>query len=104
MERSLLNIRKIQKLNSLDIRAETKVIDFLSHALKLKWQWAGHIARLTDDRWTKKVTTWTGPKGKRKRGRPKSKWSDDNCRIAGTDWVKKAETRILESSGGGLYP
>lgn len=38
----------------------------LSYAKKLKWKWAGHVARLKDERWTSRVTTWKGPIGKRR--------------------------------------
>nr|XP_032521581.1 uncharacterized protein LOC116773234 [Danaus plexippus plexippus] len=53
MERSMLNISKIQKMRHTDIRSKTKTKDALNHALKLKWKWAGHVARLQDNRRTK---------------------------------------------------
>lgn len=93
MERSILNLRKIHKVKSEDIRRKTKLTDALIHALKLKWKWAGHVSRLTDDRWTLKTTIWPGPKGKRKVGRPKSRWSNDIAQIAGKNWLKKAKDR-----------
>lgn len=57
MERSMLNIRKLQKNRHTDIRSKTKTKDALNHALKLKWKWAGHVARLQDNRRTHKVRT-----------------------------------------------
>lgn len=90
MERSVLKIRKIQKVKSEKIRQKTKVIDALQYALKQKWQWAGHIARRTDKRWTLQTTMWKGPKGKRRRGRPRKRWIDDIKTIAGSDWIRKA--------------
>ncbi|CAH2259307.1 jg10042 [Pararge aegeria aegeria] len=36
----------------------TKVTDIAQRVVKLKWQWAGHIARRTDARWGLKVLEW----------------------------------------------
>lgn len=93
MERSVLKIRKINKIKSKNIRLKTKVIDALQHALKQKWQWAGHIARCTDKRWTLGTTLWTGPGRKRKKGRPRKRWIDDIKIIAGREWQTKAKDR-----------
>lgn len=93
MERSMLNIRKIQKIRHTDIRSRTKTIDALHHALKLKWKWAGHVARLKDNRWTQKITNWKGPDGKRCRGRPFARWEEDIKKIAGPQWQRIAQNR-----------
>lgn len=93
MERSVLKIRRIQKIKSEKIRQTTKVIDALQHALRQKWRWAGHIARCTDKRWTLQATIWNGPEGKRKRGRPRKRWIDEIKAIAGSHWRKKATDR-----------
>lgn len=50
----MLNIKRINKIRHRKIRSITK-------AVALKWKWAGHIARLQDQRWTIKVTEWRGP-------------------------------------------
>ncbi|CAH2258541.1 jg12373 [Pararge aegeria aegeria] len=93
MERSMLNIKKLHKKRHIKIRSATKIIDALSYAKKLKWKWAGHVARLTDHRWTKTVTTWRGPPGKRYRGRPCTRWDDDIKKIAGPQWIQIAQDR-----------
>lgn len=93
IERSMLNIRKIQKIRHTKIRNMTKATDALRHAQKLKWQWAGHIARLQDERWTKKITMWEGPKGKRHKGRPHTRWEDDMTKTAGPRWLQLAQDR-----------
>ncbi|XP_045455664.1 uncharacterized protein LOC123665395 [Melitaea cinxia] len=86
MERSILNIRKVQKVRSKVIRQKTKITDALTQALKLKWQWAGHVSRYTDSRWTIITTRWKGPIGKRRVGRPKRQWADDITQLLGKDW------------------
>jgi hypothetical protein len=93
MERSITNIKKTQKIRHSIIRNKTNVIDAVTYAMKLKWKWAGHVARMQDKRWTKNVTSWAGPSGKRKRGRPYMRWSDEIRKISGTNWTEKAQDR-----------
>ncbi|CAH2088608.1 unnamed protein product [Euphydryas editha] len=93
MERSMLNVTKIQKIPHTVIRSKTKVTDALIFCKRLKWRWAGHIARLTDNRWTTRVTAWKGPSGNRKRGRPTARWSDDIVQTAGKRWMETAKDR-----------
>ncbi|KAJ0183997.1 hypothetical protein K1T71_000420 [Dendrolimus kikuchii] len=38
-----------------DIRKRTKVTDIARKISKLKWQWAGHVCRKTDGRWSKRA-------------------------------------------------
>ncbi|CAG4966429.1 unnamed protein product [Colias eurytheme] len=93
MERSMLNIKRINKIRHTKIRNITKATDGLEQALALKWKWAGHIARLQDHRWTRKVSEWRGPVGKRKKGRPYNRWEDEIKRIAGPNWIQIAQSR-----------
>ena len=41
---------------------------------KLKFRWAGKVARLTDDRWTQLCLHWTPEAGERRVGRPAARW------------------------------
>lgn len=93
LERSMLKIRKLDKVRHTKIRSITKATNALSYAQKLKWKWAGHVARLKDERWTKKVTFWKGPLGKRSKGRPLTRWEDEIIRAAGPNWQEKAQDR-----------
>lgn len=95
MERSILNLKLRYKKRSTDIRKITRLVDALEHCKRLKWKWAGHIARMNDDRWAKKITSWKGPVGKRSRGRPKERWQDEILKLAGKDWTAKACDRTL---------
>ena len=92
MERSILNIKRLDKIRSSKIRKKTKIIDVLDYALKSKWRWAGHVARMNSAKWTKAVTLWCGPRGKRKRGRPKMRWSDELEAVA-KNWSETAQDR-----------
>jgi hypothetical protein len=57
----------------------------------LKWRWAGHISRRTDNRWGKKVLEWTTRLRKCSVGRRKARWSDDLRRTTGRSWMRVAE-------------
>lgn len=93
MERSTLKLKLKHKRTNRDIRNTTKVIDALHHCKMLKWKWAGHVSRMDGDRWTKRITTWNGPSGKRSRGRPMERWLDEISKIAGNNWTEKAIDR-----------
>ena len=70
-ESSMLDITWRDRKTADWIRQKTKVKDILESVSKLKWNWAGHIARMTDNRWTSLTTSWK-PRGyTRNRGRQK---------------------------------
>ena len=58
MERKILNPKLQDKIPRSEIRNRTKKIDIIEYILKQKWRWAGHIARMKDNRWTKRCTEW----------------------------------------------
>lgn len=89
----MLNIKKLQKIRHTKIRQITKAKDAVIFAKKLKWKWAGHVARLADERWTGRVTKWKGPQGKRLRGRPYMRWEDEIEKFAGPCWPQIAQDR-----------
>ncbi|GBP15081.1 Putative uncharacterized transposon-derived protein F52C9.6 [Eumeta japonica] len=93
LERSMLNIKKIDKIRHTKIRGIPKATNALTFTQKRKWQWAGHVARMTDKRWTTRVTQWKGPPGKRRRGRPLARWEEDLKILAGSDWYSIAQDR-----------
>ena len=77
MERSMLNITYHDRKTNTWVRAKTGVTDVIKTTRRMKWSWAGHISRLKDDRWTKRITTWKPYGRKRLRGRPAKRWRDD---------------------------
>jgi hypothetical protein len=40
-------------------------------------RWAGHVARLADNRWTQRLLHWVPWRGRRSRRRPSKRWSDE---------------------------
>lgn len=93
MERSMLGISLRDKIRSEDIRRQTRVADIIQEAAKMKWQWAGHLARLDTDRWAHKITVWRPRQTKRSMGRPQKRWVDDIKRVAGRNWLSTARNR-----------
>ena len=93
MERKMLDLKLKDKIPCAEIRKRTKIIDIIEYTLKQKWKWAGHIARLKDNRWTRRCTEWQPRRGKRSRGRPSRRWQDDIAEKEGTTWIRKATDR-----------
>ncbi|CAH2259291.1 jg10036 [Pararge aegeria aegeria] len=50
MERAMLGISLRDQIRNEEIRRRTRVNDIAQRVAKLKWKWAGHIARRTDGR------------------------------------------------------
>ena len=92
MERSMLGLTLRDRVRNEEIRRRTGVTDVIERIAWLKWNWAGHVARMTDGRWTRKVIEWRPRADKRNRGRPPTRWTDDVKRIAG-NWLQKAQDR-----------
>ena len=104
MERKMLDLKLKDKIPCSEIRKRTKIIDVIEYILKRKWKWAGHIARLKDNGWTKRCTEWQPRRGKRLRGRPSRRWQDDITEKEGTTWIRKATDRRRWKTDGGLHP
>ena len=90
MERKMLNLKLQDKKPCSEIRKRTKIIDSTEYTLKQKWRWVGHIARMKDNRWTKRCTEWQPRRRKRSRGPPSRRWQGDIARKEGTSWNRKA--------------
>jgi hypothetical protein len=75
-------------------------LDVAAFSKKLKWEFAGKIARNTE-KWTTDVLNWI-PVGKRGRGRPRPRWEDEILKMAGENWKtiamdKKAWSNLGET-------
>jgi hypothetical protein len=93
MERKILKLSLLDHVTNERIRKITKIKDALIHAKELKWNYAGHVQRLTDDRWTKKVEIWIPTNGTRSRGHQKKRWQDEIEEIGLGRWREKAQDR-----------
>ncbi|KAG7298024.1 hypothetical protein JYU34_018785 [Plutella xylostella] len=92
-ERSMLGLKLRDRVKNSDIREITKVTDAVVMLCKLKWKSAGHIARVTDGRWSERVLHWYPRDGHRMPGRPRRRWHDDIVSVAGHTWTRLAQNR-----------
>ena len=86
----MFNLQLQDKIPCSAIMTRTKITDITEYTLKQKWRWAEHIARMKDNRWTKRCTEWQPRKGKRSRGRSSRRWQDDIARKEVTTWNRQA--------------
>ena len=93
MERKILGIKQIDKIPNKTIREKTGISDILEIITKTRWKWAGHVARMKDNRWTVRCTEWQVRNGKRTRGRPRRRWRDDLQQWQGATWSRAAKDR-----------
>ena len=93
MERSMLGITIRDRVPNEAIRRRTGVTDAVERMACLKWSWAGHVARMSHEKWTKRIIEWR-PREQafRNRGRPPTRWTDDVRRIS-TNWIHAAQDR-----------
>ena len=89
----MLKIKLKDKIPATEIRRKTQVMDIMTYIHRQKWKWAGHTARRTDNRWTKRCTEWQPRIGKRDRGTPATRWMDDIKKTAGPEWQRKAQNQ-----------
>ena len=92
----MLKAKLKDKIPCREIRAKTNIKDVVKFAAKQKWKWAGHVARLNDNRWTKRITDWQPRYGKRSRGRQAKRWRDDIVQMKG---ITGAEMPDSETTG-----
>ena len=95
----MLNITWRDRKTAQWIREKTKVRDIMETISKRKWNWADHVARRKDNRWTTRITFWT-PRGHTgNRGRPRTRWRDD----LESFWHRVAQNVVQWRSMGKAY-
>ncbi|CAH2216333.1 jg18744 [Pararge aegeria aegeria] len=106
MERAMLGVSLRDQIRNEEIRRRTRVTDIAQRVAKLKklkWQWAGHIARRTEGRWGLKGVEWRPPPPPinaavgPQRGRQMT--SGESLRGAGPCIVELPIKRPMSSSG-----
>ncbi len=79
---------------------------------KLKWSYAGHLAREKRYRWAVKVPNWMPSKDTWRKGRPATKWTDElvnECKRQKeqgkpeTHWQHRARDKMKWKAGGEAY-
>ncbi|KAI5635397.1 hypothetical protein NE865_11866 [Phthorimaea operculella] len=92
MERKMIGVCLMDRVTNKAIRKRSKVTDVSLKVAKLKWEWAGHIARKSES-WCKRLLEWRPWDQKRPRGRPQMRWKDDIKKVAGSNWTLTAQNR-----------
>ncbi|XP_039287770.1 uncharacterized protein LOC111047670 [Nilaparvata lugens] len=94
MERVMIGVTRKDRKTKLWIRNETKIEDVGKMIIERKWNWAGHIARTTDERWTKRILEWYPRNLRRSRGRPSYGWDEEFRKVCGgATWQRVARER-----------
>ena len=75
MLRWMCGVTRKDKIRNEHIRGTTKVVQASRKITERRLKWYGHVMRMEEDHVVRRVMTKTIP-GKRKRGRPKTRWKD----------------------------
>ena len=75
MLRWMCGVTRKDKIRNEHIRGTTKVAQASRKITERRLKWYGHVMRMEEDHVVKRVMTKAIP-GKRKRGRPKTRWKD----------------------------
>ncbi|CAH2217892.1 jg25709 [Pararge aegeria aegeria] len=84
----MLGVSLRDQIRNEEILRKAKVTDIAQRVAKMRWQWAGRLARRTDGHWGSKVLKWQPRTGKRSVGRPPTRWTDGIKRVAGSRWIQ----------------
>lgn len=79
------------------LHLRTKYADVYGKAAMLKWDWTGHVCHMLHDLWSKVITEWIPET--RLRGRPPTKWRNDDRKANTSNWPK-----AMEGGKGNLHP
>lgn len=93
MERSILDIKRKDKIRASVIRTKTNLTDLAEVVTKNKWKYAGHLWRREGERWENKVEGWTPYDRKRGVGRPLTRWRDEFKKALGPEWRRYTHDR-----------
>ena len=93
MERAMLGLSLRDRVRNEQVRRLSKVEDVIERIAKAKWQWAGHVARGDQEKWTTKLMQWRPRTSRRSAGRPQKRWVDDIKEVTGPMWQRKAQDR-----------
>ncbi|CAH2232087.1 jg4761 [Pararge aegeria aegeria] len=87
----MLGVSLRDQIRNEQIRRITRVTEIAQRVAKLKWQWAGHIA-------AGMATPSIPATDTRSVGRPRTRWTDDIRRVAGSRWRQAVQDRVFWNS------
>lgn len=93
MERRMLGVSLRDHIENKTLRQMSGVADVVGITRESKIRWAGHVARLADNRWTSRIAEWYPRDRKRPLGRPPRRWCAYVVEVAGRNWRQVAQDR-----------
>ena len=105
MERQIIGVSLLDRKTDSWIRQQTQIQD-ITHKIKVSKHSirAGHAVRMSDNRWTSRISAWQPRLFKRRQGRPSLRWRDDFVHQYGMLWMNRAADRDHWKSGSGGAP
>ena len=78
----------------------------IEYTLKQKWRWAGHIARMKDNRWTKRCSEWQPSKEREEIKRTTTQTMARRHNKEGENHLEQESNRqkVMEDIDGGIHP
>ncbi|VDM43601.1 unnamed protein product [Toxocara canis] len=73
VERQMCSVARKDRIKNDGSRCMAGVKDVVTEMYRSKRCWAGHVARMSGNRWTYRLTQWTPREAKRPLGRPKTR-------------------------------
>jgi len=83
MLRKILGLKRLEKTRNEELFKKTKAKIIWGVAKKLKYRYAGHVIRESKQKWNNILTTLVPYTGKRGRGWPRMRWSDELIKVFG---------------------
>ncbi|XP_039287839.1 uncharacterized protein LOC120352189 [Nilaparvata lugens] len=93
MIRSILGLQLHHRRRNTDLLKQVKVKYLQKEAHLIKWRWAGHVARMTAERWVEICMEWIPRDRARGRGHPACQWRDELTQRVGDMWPTIARDR-----------
>ena len=77
MQRSILGVKRTDRIRYPTLRSKTQITDVAKKAAKLKWNWAGYVCWMLNELWVKIVTLWYPDMTSTHRNRHRRWWVDE---------------------------
>ncbi|VDM44548.1 unnamed protein product [Toxocara canis] len=85
----MVGVSRLQHIANEDLRSKSGVKDVVEEMYKRKQTWAGHVARMKDNRWAERIVEWHPRDVKRPRGRPPTRWEDRLRCLLSVAWMRR---------------
>ncbi|KHN75854.1 Putative uncharacterized transposon-derived protein F52C9.6, partial [Toxocara canis] len=91
MERRMVDVSRQQHIRNEGLRSRSGVKYVVEKKYKRKQGCAGHLARMKNNRWTKRIAEWNPRDARRPSGRPPTRREGPLRRLYGAAWMRLAQ-------------